>query len=450
MKRKITISIISLFSVFCLLLSGCDINRISSAEPLPTSSKEVTGESESSSDMGTLSEIPNDNISSNNNVSSNIPVIAPVTSKLTLKAVWIEYTDAIFQKNSKENYIKLVTERFGNVEKSGFNAIFFHVRANADAIYKSDYFPYSDKFTGKQGTDPGYDALEIAIDIAHNFGLELHAWVNPYRISASSSDITRLSENNIARIWRTDGNPETDSYVIPWNNKLYFNPSVSRVQKLIIDGIREILDNYDVDGIHFDDYFYPTSDTNFDIGSYAKYCMGAKYPLSQGDWRRANVDTLVSNVYNLTRSYNKPFGISPAYSISNNNTDRNYNSAFINLKKWLSNKGYVDYLLPQLYFGYEHKLSTARFDYLLDLWCSMKKSESVKLYIGLPAYKIGLKNDADLAEWADKTDILARQYADCYDKNVDGISIYNYTSFFSDAVLNKAQRENFLKEMNGE
>lgn len=450
MKRRTFTTLTALLLVFSLILCGCDSLGTISEEPLPLpeSSSDISSEESS---LGTLSEIPEGTLSSGSGSTSSENLSTPtVKNNLKIKAVWIEYTDAVFQKNSKEKYINLVTERFTNIKNSGFNTVFYHVRANADAIYKSEYFPYSEKLTGVQGKDPGYDGLKIAIDIAHGLGLEIHAWVNPYRVSAFSDDVTKLCEDHIARIWRTDGNPETDSYVIPWNGKLYFNPASSEVQKLIINGIREILQNYNVDGIHFDDYFYPTSDINFDIGSYAKYSLSAKYPLSQADWRRANVDTLVTNVYNLVKGYNREFGISPAYTISNDHTDRNYNEAYINLKKWLGNSGYVDYLLPQLYFGYEHKLSTARFDYILNLWCGMKRVDTVKLYIGLPAYKIGLNNASDLSEWAEKDDILARQYLDCENKKVDGISIYNYSSLFSDKELHKKQRENFLCEMNGE
>ena len=325
-----------------------------------------------------------------------------------------------------------------------------HTRSNADAIYPSNYFPFAKSLTGTQGQDPGFDPLKIAVELAHKYGLEIHAWINPYRVSASSDDISTLCLSHIARLWKLNLQDGTDSYVIPWNNKLFFNPSCKEVQKLIINGVQEILDNYDVDGIHFDDYFYPDSDTNFDIGSYASYCRQTKYPLSQSDWRRSNVDTLVSTVYRLVNEYGKVFGISPAAPISQDNSDRNYNEYFINVKKWMATKGYINYIAPQLYFGYKHKLESTRFDNLLTAWTSAKRIDSIKLYIGLAAYKIGLENNSDLDEWATEDDILKREYIDCTKVDTDGIIIYNYSAFFSENELNKKQRENLINIMNGE
>ena len=142
--------------------------------------------------------------------------------------------------------------------------------------------------------------------------------------------------------------------------------------------------------------------------------------------------------------------ISPAAPISKDNSDRNYNQYFINVKKWMANKGYIDYIAPQLYFGYEHKLASTRFDVLLKAWSETERLDSVKLYIGLAAYKIGLKNDADLTEWADKDDILKREYEDCAESTADGIIMYNYSSMFSPLELNTAQRNNLLSIMNEE
>ena len=417
-----------------------------STEPIGNFSSVSTDMPDHTSNQGTLSEIPSDELSShipsNGNTNSS--------SAVSLKGVWIEYTDPLFSNTNQAKFTQMATERFENIKNAGFNAVFLHVRSNADAIYPSLYFPFAKSLTGTQGKDPGFDPLKTAVNIAHDIGIEIHAWVNPYRVSAFSEDINSLCDEHIAKKWKNDTQSGTDSYVIPWDGKLYFNPACSEVQKLILDGVEEILQNYNVDGIHFDDYFYPVSDANFDIGSYAAYCRKAAYPLSQGDWRRTNVDSLVSATYRLANSYGKEFGISPAAPISQNNTDRNYTQYFINVKKWMGNEGYIDYIAPQLYFGYEHKMVSTRFDALLKAWTETYRIESVKLYIGLAAYKIGLNNDADLAEWATYDDILAREYIDCVSLDTDGIIIYNYSAFFSDKELNKKQRENLILKMNGE
>lgn len=396
-----------------------------------------------------LTEISSDSISfessSNNDESQEIPL-----RELKMKAVWIEYTDDLFKCPTEAEYIQKVNQKFNNIKSAGFNTVILHTRSNADAIYPSNYFPFAKSFTGTQGQDPGYDPLKIAVETAHKLDIQIHAWINPYRISASSDDITTLCDNHIAKIWRKDTANGTDKNVIPWENKLFFNPSCSEVQKLILDGVEEILSNYDVDGIHFDDYFYPDSNANFDIGSYASYCRQAKYPLSQSDWRRSNVDTLVSAVYNLVNGYGKVFGISPAAPISNDNSDRNYNEYFINTKKWMANKGYINYIAPQLYYGYEHKLESSRFNTLLHAWSNAKRLDEVDLYIGLAAYKIGINNNLDLDEWANSDDILSRQYIDASKVDTDGIIIYNYSAFFSEEELNSKQRNNLIYIMNGE
>lgn len=445
-KRLLAIILVVIISSFC---TSCDYStdRTNSIEQIPSyieSSSDVT----SSVINSNLTEIPSNASSSNS--SSNNNEQTEVIRDLKMKAVWIEYTDNLFNKVDETEFIKRAAERFENIKKSGFNTVILHTRSNADAIYPSSYFPFAKSLTGIQGQDPGFDPLEIAIELAHKEGLEIHAWINPYRISALSSDINTLSDNHIAKIWKKNTEKGTDSYVIPWDNKLFFNPSCNEVQKLIINGVQEILDNYDVDGIHFDDYFYPDSDANFDIGSYAAYCRNTKFPLSQGDWRRNNVDTLVAAVYRIVNEKGKVFGISPAAPISQDNSDRNYNEYYINVKKWMANKGYINYIAPQLYFGYEHKLESTRFDKLLSAWTSAKRIDDIELYIGLAAYKIGLDNNADLDEWATEIDILKREYIDCTKVDTDGIIIYNYSAFFSDNELNKQQRENLINIMNGE
>ena len=160
------------------------------------------------------------------------------------------------------------------------------------------------------------------------------------------------------------------------------------------------------------------------------------------------MDILVSSVWRLAKDFGKPFGISPAAPISDNGTDRNYIEYSADVYKWMTNSGYLDYIAPQLYFGYKHKLEYSRFDRLLSAWDSIDRPEGVKLYIGLPAYKIGINNDADLDEWQTDTDILARQYSDCASSTADGIIVYNYSSFFANNGLSSAQRENLIKRIN--
>ena len=152
--------------------------------------------------------------------------------------------------------------------------------------------------TGTQGYDPGYDPLKYMVHAAHSRGLQFHAWLNPYRVSSRFDDISQLAENHPARIWLSDDIADNDDWAVRCNGGIYFNPAIPEVQKLIIDGVREIINNYDVDGIHLDDYFYPTTSPDFDKSAYQRYVDSVDgKPLSLADWRRANVNSLVQGIY---------------------------------------------------------------------------------------------------------------------------------------------------------
>lgn len=379
--------------------------------------------------------------SSDGSASADTPTVS--VSGFT-SAVWLSYgTDLNFKSDSSFSAFKRrIDSMFDNVKDLGCDAVICQVRPFADAYYYSDYFPMSAYLSGTQGKDVGYDPMEYMISAAHSRGLQFHAWLNPYRISSSSTDVNTLSEKSPARKWLTDSDTSNDRYVLKYGNGLYFNPSVPRVQRLIIDGVREIVQRYDVDGIHFDDYFYPFSgapDDDFDKTEY----LSSASSLSLDDWRRANVNTLISGVYHAVKNINSEvvFGISPAYNISKNKTDSNYNIKYADIAKWISTDGYVDYIAPQLYFGFLYPKANIRYDYLLDLWLSMPRSKNVRIYIGLAAYKIGTA-DAGTDEWQTETDILAKQTVLAFSKKCDGVFIFNYSTFFADNELAQKQKNN--------
>ena len=195
------------------------------------------------------------------------------------RAVWIAYYDyKDITEKDKESFTKAIGEMFDNVVDMGMNAVVVHVRPFGDAMYKSKYYPWSFYAAGQQGVSPGYDPLKIMVKEAHDRGLEIHAWLNPYRVTSTwngGTDVTTLSKKNQARKWLTNKSTKDDRYVLSYGGALYYNPSVSAVRKLIVNGVKEIVKNYDVDGIHFDDYFYPDLDkgyeTNFDAPEYEKY-----------------------------------------------------------------------------------------------------------------------------------------------------------------------------------
>ncbi|MBO5666659.1 MAG: family 10 glycosylhydrolase, partial [Firmicutes bacterium] len=181
-----------------------------------------------------------------------------------MKAMWISYLEFLDMPKSEKNFRKVIDQKFDQCVEYGMNAVIVQVRADSDAMYDSEYFPWSKFASGTQGVDPGYDPLEYMIQAAHKRNLEFHAWVNPYRITGYKLSWSEVSEDNPAKVWTTDGSVKNDRNVLFHNGFYYYNPSVAEVRQLVVDGVEEIVQNYDVDGIHFDDYFYPSLSNSSD------------------------------------------------------------------------------------------------------------------------------------------------------------------------------------------
>ena len=355
-----------------------------------------------------------------------------------ISAVWINYYEfgELIKNKNKEEYTAAVEETVANVKNAGLNAIFLHVRSHADAFYRSEIFPWSYYIYGHQGQGPDFDPLEIFINIAHSSEVQIHAWVNPYRVLSGSTSADMLSENNpVYGILKND-DTQDDSRVFVSGGGLYLNPADEQNRRLVTDGIKEIIDKYDVDGIHFDDYFYPTTDSAVDAAEYSLYCEGADNPLDLASWRRAQVDLLVSAVNKAVKSSARPiiFGISPQANI-----DKDRDELFADVEKWAKG-GYVDYICPQIYFGFDYPKDEFKFTSLLQRWESIV-SDDVSFYIGLGPYKLGL-TDAGSDEWVNSRDLIKRQ-AEYVDENTKagGIVLYNYSAFFSLSEQNTAERE---------
>ena len=318
-------------------------------------------------------------------------------------AVWISYLEfADRLKDPKtgvagfteERFQKVVNEMFDNVAKMNMNAVVVHVRPFGDAMYPSKYFPWSKYISGTQGKNPGFDPLKYMVSAAHKRGLQFHAWINPYRITSDTTNINTLSKDNIARRWRTNNTKDDDRNVLNYNGALYYNPSVNWVQLQIRNGIQEIVKNYKVDGIHFDDYFYPTLGTNykknFDHKEYEQYRSWCKdnnikvKPIEE--WRRANVNRLVKKVYSDIKNINEDvvFGISPGGFLDNLLLNDRY---YTDIKTWLSKPGYIDYICPQLYWSFES--SFFPYDKTLDRWLALRTNQDVKMYVGIATYRMG-------------------------------------------------------------
>ncbi len=358
---------------------------------------------------------------------------------MEFKAVWISYLEFKSTGYTKAEFEAQIDEMFDNVVDMGMNAVVVHVRPFGDAMYDSSYFPWSKYISGTQGKDPGFDPLEYMVEAAHDRGLQFHAWLNPYRITTKNTDIKTLAADNPARKWLTDKKKLNDRNVLSFDGNLYYNPAKSEVRTLIRNGVLEIVRNYDVDGIHFDDYFYPTLGSSykkvFDAAEYNSYVKSYKEQgiadeiLPIDEWRRQNVNFLVKGVYSAIKRENPDvvFGISPGGFLDTLRMNDRY---YVDVDRWLSEPGYVDYICPQLYWSFEH--SKYPFDGILNRWLELRKNTNVNVYVGIPVYKAGSNEEP---EFKKNTNILANMITTCRDtEQVDGYMFYRYNYFYSNAT----------------
>ncbi len=332
-----------------------------------------------------------------------------------MRGVWVSYLDWNGWAKDEAGYKKAMDQTLDLCVQKGLNAVFLQVRPDGDAMYPSQYFPWSKFASGKQGKNPGYDPLAYAVQAAHQRGLQLHAWINPYRITGYLNRYSDLCASNPAIAWAKDGDSSNDRWVLCQNGEYYYNPAIPQVRQLIIDGVKEIVTNYEVDGIHFDDYFYPNLDdskaeTWFDDPEY----QAGGTSLSVAAWRRNNVNELVRGVYGAVKSIRPQalFGISPEGYLQNLRKDTRQ---FTDVDAWMTQSGYVDYLMPQIYWGFEAKQNGQAAGYAfancLNEWVTLKKKGNVKLYVGLALYKTGTDavDGNEVPEWQRYHDIMKRE-----------------------------------------
>lgn len=330
---------------------------------------------------------------------------------------------------SSKNNIKKILD---NMNEVGFNTLILHVRPFSDAIYESSIYPISDMVTNN-GKKPEYDVLKYIIEEAHKRKIDVHAWINPYRVS-TNTDFSKLDKNNPA--YKLVG---TNSVKKVENKGIFYNPASAKVNDLIVSGVEEIVINYDIDGIHFDDYFYPDSD--IDLDNYNEY-ISKGGTLSLEDYRYNNVSTLIKNVYSKIKSINKNvvFGISPEGNLENN-----YKRHFLNVKEILGKSGYVDYIMPQIYFGFKNQVKP--FKETIDTWNDLIKVDTIKLIPSLAFYKIDKEDvyaKSGYNEWIEDDNIISRQIEYSRTKSkYDGFSLFRY-----DYIFNSLNNEKISNEVN--
>ena len=330
------------------------------------------------------------------------------------RAVWVSYLE--WQQvdfSAPETFSGDIAVILDNIRNLGATVVLAQVRPFGDALYPSSYYPFSHLCTGQQGRDPGYDPLALLVQAAHDRGLALEAWVNPYRIQTGLTPA--LCDASPAKL-----HPDWVKYT---DTGAYLDPANTAVRQYIADAVGELCANYDVDGIHFDDYFYPTTDPAFDAADYA----ASGTALTQDDWRRENVNALVELCHATARRYGVRFGVAPV-----GDPEQNYALQYSDAARWLR-QGTVDYLMPQLYWGQEYvkdddtSHSLAR---LAGAWAALPRAAGVRLYAGLGAYRIGAGDGSDAgSEWvsghalADQLNLLDRL-------GVQGAGLYRYASLF--------------------
>lgn len=358
-------------------------------------------------------------------------------SILENRGVFISYIEVSkYLKGKDETQGKQEIEKMvSNVKELGFTDILLQVRAFSDAIYPSSIYPWSEIVSGKEGLSPGYDVLEVFLNVAKKYNMKLYAWINPYRIRGDedSSDIS--SFNPAYQYLNTD--------VVDIDNGIYFNPAREESKKIIVDGVLELVKTYSIDGILFDDYFYPNS--TIDLKEYEEYQI--LHPdISIEEFRLEHVNDLIRRVYKVCHQYDTVFGISPDGNIENN-----YQLHYADVKLWGSKKGYVDYLMPQIYYGFYNE--TKAFTKVLEEW--EKIATNVFLLPVLAFYKVGSVDTfakSGMNEWISNDDIIMREVILSRNLNqYQGFSLFRYDYLFNKELQTSttmAEIKNMKKVLN--
>jgi uncharacterized lipoprotein YddW (UPF0748 family) len=338
---------------------------------------------------------------------SECPPPDPATPKEQLRAEWLaSVTNIDWPSRPGLSADEQKAELLGWYDEAvelGLNSVVVQVRPTADAFWPSPFEPWSRWLSGQQGLDPGYDPLAFAVAEAHERNLEFHAWFNPYRISMNT-DVNQLVPTHPARV-----HPD---WVIPYGGKLYYDPGLPEVQRFTIDAIMDAVRRYDVDAVHFDDYFYPypvAGQTFDDADTYAEH--GGDFD-NIADWRRHNIDTLISGLSQAIRA-EKPwvqFGVSPFAIWRNASTDpsgsptqggvQTYDDLYADTRKWVREQ-WLDYIAPQVYWNIG--FAVADYAKLVPWWSSVVDGTGVNLYIGQANYKVA--DPAQGAPWHDPNEM---------------------------------------------
>lgn len=370
---------------------------------------------------------------------TNTPIELPTTwseKDKEVRAVWVATVSNIDvpMMTTEAAYKAQLIAIIERVKAVHMNTIFFQVRPMNDAFYYSEFAPMSRYINGTEGFDPGFDVLAFMVEEGHKRGIEIHAWLNPYRVSTGTDDkmtqLNALHEDNFAR-----KNPNL--VIADSQGKLILNPGEPAVRNYLNQVVNELVTKYAIDGIHFDDYFYSYSGMN-NAQDAETFLSNNPNGLSLADWRRNNVDQMVEMVFdtveaeNIAKQKNMKFGISP-FGIWKSGGDgsntssgalQSYSAQFADSKKWVE-EGWVHYIMPQLYWQFDH--SAAPYADLVDWWAEITENAGVDLIIGHGFYRYAETSN----NWTNENEFLEQlRYASQY-PSVKGHALFSFKTLNS-------------------
>lgn len=330
---------------------------------------------------------------------------AQAAENLDKKACWISFLDMeTYLKDKKEAEFRTkVSQMYDKVKEYGMNTVLVHARAMGDAMYPSAYFPWS-IYISEDRSNPGYDPLQIMVELAHSKGLQFEAWVNPYRLSRDNKTTVSFKATPQYAQFRDFS---IEYRATSGETCLALDPARQEARDLIVNGVREIVENYNVDGIHFDDYFYVSgmADT-LDTAS-----------------RKAHVNALMLQVYQTIKEVkpNCVFGVSPA-----GNPD-NVRGQGADIDTWLSTSGYIDYIMPQIYWSDIYMTGSGAKHMFTDRckeWMLLNQ-QNIPIYVGIALYKVGTPSKTDLG-WATSNMNVAYQAIQAKQLGCQGYALFRY------------------------
>lgn len=346
--------------------------------------------------------------------------------KREMRGVWIATVANIDWPSQKGGSTlqqrKELEEMLNEFEKLNFNTIIFQARPASDAFYHSPYEPWSGYFTGKQGQrpDPYFDPLQFVVEEAHKRCMDVHVWINPYRL-LNSDAISALDKSHIYF--------QKPHLFVKYGGKYYFNPGLDETRYYLNQVVKDIIERYDIDAVHFDDYFYPYPVAGQEFPDNETFRRNPRGFSSKNEWRRNNVTLVISELKKTIQSI-KPwveFGVSPFGVWRNNNVDsrgsltragiQNYDDLYADVLKWMED-GLVDYVVPQLYWEIGKK--NADYAQLVEWWT--QNSFNKNIYIGLYASGLILKTEA---AWKKPNELVRQLRLNQQYKSVDGAVFYS-------------------------